>query len=206
MAPADLRHLVGFGARVMIEQAFKQTGTPVEPRALDGLLELFLDHYRAHVADLSRPFPGVVETLGALQAEGARMGVLTNKPHEMSEMVVKALGLAPYFAAVFGQGKRPYLKPDRRIFADVAEAVGGAGLGAVMIGDSLTDVQTARAAGAPVILLPYGYTPVPARELGADAVVDKFADIPAALRPLLGGSDRLAREPRDQTSGPGGRS
>jgi len=182
---ADLRHLVGFGARVMMAQAFVMTGGPADPARIAGLIDGFLDHYRAHIADFSRPFPGVVRTLDVLKEEGARLGVLTNKPQEMSDLLLAALGLTHYFAAVFGQGKRPYTKPDARIFADVVGEVGGAGLGALMIGDSLTDVETARAAGVPVILLPYGYTPTPARELGADAVVSEFCEIPAAVRRLL---------------------
>ena len=66
------------------------------------------------------------------------------------------------------------------------EEMGGVGAGSVMIGDSATDVATARAAGVPVILLSYGYTPEPARSLGADAVLDDFRDVPAAVRRLLG--------------------
>lgn len=57
---------------------------------------------------------------------------------------------------------------------------------ALMIGDSATDVATARAAGVPVILVSYGYTPEPAHTLGADVVVDSFADVPCAVRRLLG--------------------
>ena len=127
-----------------------------------------------------------MDTLDALKAEGARMGVLTNKQQDLSLLLLSKLGLDKYFAAVFGQGRAPYMKPDARIFQDVVREVGGRGAGAVMIGDSITDVETARAAGAPVILVPYGYTPEPASMLGADAVVDHFADVPAAVRRLLG--------------------
>ena len=111
------------------------------------------------------------------------MGVLTNKPHEMTMLLMSKLGLDKYFAAIFGQGRRPYIKPDARIFQDVVREIGG--LGALMIGDSVTDVQTARAAGAPVILVSYGYTPEPARTLGADIVVDEFRAVPGAVRRLL---------------------
>ena len=181
-----LRHLVGYGARVMIAQALRLTGGPVNETRLTVLVDAYIADYANHIADASRPFPGVVDTLEALKAEGARMGVLSNKPQDLSLLLLSKLGLDKYFAAVFGQGRAPYMKPDARIFEDVVREVGGRGAGAVMIGDSITDVETARAAGAPVILVSFGYTPEPASTLGADAVVDHFADIPAAVRRLLG--------------------
>ena len=183
---ADLRHLVGFGARTMMSEAYKMTGGPAEPGQIEGFMDGFLKHYRAHIADGSRPFPGVVETLERFKADGARMGVLTNKPHDLTMLLMSKLKLDRYFAAIFGQGRKPYTKPDPRIFPDVVREVGGTGTGALMIGDSVTDVQTARNGGAPVILLSYGYTPEPASTLGADLVVDDFREVPGAVRRLLG--------------------
>ena len=71
--------------------------------------------------------------------------------------------------------------------------MGGAGAGAIMIGDSATDVATARAAGVPVILVSYGYTPEPAQTLGADAVTDDFAEIPRLVRRLIGAQSDASR-------------
>ena len=183
---AALRRLVGFGARTLMAEAFKMTGDPADPARIESLVGAFIAHYRSHIADSSRPYSGVEETLAAYRAEGARMGVLTNKPHELTLLLMSKLGLDKYVAAIFGQGRMPYTKPDARIFADVVRDAAGAGAGAVMIGDSITDVQTARAGCAPVILVSYGYTPQPARTLGADAVVDDFREVPAAVRRLLG--------------------
>ena len=183
---AALRHLVGFGARTLMAEAFKMTGDPADPVRIESLVGAFIAHYRSHIADSSRPYSGVEETLAAYRAQGARMGVLTNKPHELTLLLMSKLGLDKYVAAIFGQGRMPYTKPDARIFQDVVRELGGPGDGALMIGDSITDVQTARAGGAPVILVSYGYTPQPARTLGADAVVDDFREVPAAVRRLLG--------------------
>ena len=183
---AALRHLVGFGARTLMAEAFKMTGDPADPARIESLVGAFIAHYRSHIADSSRPYPGVEETLAAYRAQGARMGVLTNKPHALTLLLMSKLGLDKYFSAIFGQGRMPYTKPDARIFRDVVRELGGPGDGALMIGDSITDVQTARAGGAPVILVSYGYTPQPARTLGADAVVDDFREVPAAVRRLLG--------------------
>jgi phosphoglycolate phosphatase len=124
----------------------------------------------------------VEATLKTLKADGARLGVLTNKPAELTGPLLDRLGMTGLFAAIYGAGRKSYTKPDPRIFHDVVDDCGGGP--AVMIGDSITDLTTAQAAGAPCILMSYGYTPVPARELGADRVLDDFAQLPGALKKL----------------------
>ena len=179
---AHLRHLVGFGARALISQAMEASGAPVGEDEMPALVEIFLTHYRAHIADGTKLFPQVAETLELLKARGARLGVLTNKPQELTDPLLPMLGLDGLFIAVYGAGRKPYTKPDPRIFQDVVADCGGGR--AVMIGDSITDLNTARAAGAPCILMSYGFTPVPASELGADIVLDEFARLPDALTRL----------------------
>ncbi len=180
---ADLRHLVGHGSRVMLAEAFAMTGAAMDEARLPALVDDYIAQYRQHVAVASRPFPGVAETLAALQAAGARLGVLTNKPQELTDLLLPALGLERYFAAVHGAGRYGYSKPDARVFHHVVDELGGGP--ALMIGDSITDLQTARAAQVPVILVSYGYTPEPAHMLGADAVTDDFTEIPALAARLL---------------------
>ena len=181
--PATLRHMVGFGARSLIEQAMAATGAPVEASTLPGLVDIFLEHYRAHIADESVAFPGVEQTLERLLAEGRRLAVLTNKPQEMADLLLQALNLDRFFPVVYGAGRMTYVKPDARIFHDVVRELGGEP--GIMIGDSITDVATARAAKAPVILVSYGYTPEPAHTLGGDAVTDDFAQVPALAHKIL---------------------
>ena len=178
-----LRHMVGFGAVALITQAMAAGGAPAVEGDMPALVEIFLDHYRHHIADGTRLFPEVAETLAALKRDGARLGVLTNKPQELTDLLLPRLGLEDMFSAVYGAGRKPYTKPDPRIFRDVMAELSGPGP-AVMIGDSITDLTTARAADAPCILMSYGFTPVPARELGADAVLDEFRQLPQALREL----------------------
>lgn len=177
--PVDLttlRHMVGFGAASAIKQAFAATGTPARDEDLPRLVENFRAHYGANIATHSKPFPRVRETLEMLKTKGTRMGVLTNKQQALTDLLLPVLDLDGYFGAIFGAGAKPYMKPDPRLFHDVTDALGGGP--AIMIGDSVTDVKTARAANAPVILVSYGYTPEPAETLGADAVTDDFAEIP----------------------------
>jgi len=185
--PDTLHHMIGFGARSLIAQAFTATGEEARAEEMPALEAIFLDHYRAHLADFSRPFPGVEETLTRLKEDGAQMAVLTNKPHVLAAPLLEQLDLLRFFPIVYGAGSRGYVKPDPRIFHDVVDELsGGKGHGGrgVMIGDSVTDLQTARASNVPCILMSYGYTPVPAASLGADTVLDHFAQLPGAVEQL----------------------
>jgi phosphoglycolate phosphatase len=185
IVPADLRHLVGHGARAMFEHALVKTGAPVSPDRLKGLTERFLAYYRANIARGSKPFPGVPETLDILAADGAGLGVCTNKPQDLTELLLSELALARHFPAVIGGGRTPYSKPDPRHVMEVVMALKGRRERAVFVGDSPVDVAAARAAGIPVIAMSYGYTPVPVSALGADAVVDDFAELPGIISRLV---------------------
>ena len=182
---ADLRHLVGHGARAMLDEAMKRTGAPADPARVEGLMDDFIAHYRTHIAAESRPFPGVEATLEKLQAEGARMGVLSNKPQELTSLLIPAVGFTRFFRAIHGAGRLEVVKPNARVFHHVIEEMGGEGAGAIMIGDSATDVATARAAGCPSIVLTYGYSSEPVETLGADRVTDDFCEIPKLVKELL---------------------
>ena len=186
LSPAHIRKLVGRGARNLIAESFKATGAPIAADRIEPLYHDFIADYSTHLAAASRPFPGVRETLDELAAGGAVMAVLTNKPHDASVQLLTELGLDGFFATICGQGKYPWLKPDRRLFEAVMGELGGDAGRAIMIGDSITDVETARAGAVPVILMRYGYTPEPAETLGADLVLDDFRLVPAAARGLLG--------------------
>jgi phosphoglycolate phosphatase len=182
--PVALHHMIGFGARSLITQAFALTGEEARAEEMPALEAIFLDHYRAHLADFSRPFAGVEDTLARLKEEGVPMAVLTNKPHALAAPLLERLDLSRFFSVVYGAGVRDYVKPDPRIFHDlVDELSGGKGHGGrgVMIGDSVTDLQTARASNVPCVLMSYGYTPVPAASLGADAVLDHFPQLPDTI-------------------------
>jgi len=183
--PADLRHLVGHGARAMFEHALLRTGASVPPSRLASLTEGFLAYYRANIACGSAPFPGVPETLDLLAGRGAGLGICTNKAQDLTELLLEALNLTRHFPAVIGGGRTPYSKPDPRHLLETVNALKGRRDRAVLVGDSPVDVAAARAAGIPVIAMSYGYTPVPVAELGADAIADDFAALPELISRLV---------------------
>ena len=182
--PARVRHTVGGGAWGMVERGFALTGEPLAAAEVDRWTAAFLRHYRAHLSDLSRPFPGVRETLEALAAEHAVMAVCTNKSVEASRRLLRDLELDGFFGAVLGGDSLAVRKPDPEHLAATIRAVGGEPANAVMVGDSEIDVAAARNLGVPAIAVAYGYAAVPAAELGADAVIERFAELPAAIAAL----------------------
>jgi phosphoglycolate phosphatase len=183
--PSELRHLVGYGVRSLFERAFQETGAVISAEQMAHYSDEFLVHYRANIARESRPFPRVPETLDLLARQGSALGVCTNKPHDLTELLLAELKLARHFPAVIGAGRMPYNKPDPRHVFDVITALKGNSRRAVMVGDSPVDVSAARAAGIPVIAMSYGYTPTPVQELGADIVLDDFAALPEAVAQLV---------------------
>lgn len=181
----ETRNLVGAGARVMIERGLALEGARVSPEELDRLLARFMIHYEANLADQSRPFPGALEMLDRLKASNALLVVCTNKYEGFSVKLLRALGLAERFACIAGSDTFPMRKPDAGHLLGAVSRAGGHSSKVVMVGDSRTDVATARAANVPVIAVSFGYSDVPAGELGADKLVDRLSDVPAAAAELL---------------------
>ena len=171
---AAARHLVGRGAKALIERGFSDAGETLDDEAAVTHMARFLDVYRGRIADESVVFEGVPEALDRLAAAGARLCVCTNKPTGLSRLLLDAVGLSRHFAGVTGADSVPHKKPDgRHLNAAVTEA-GGDPARCLMVGDSLPDVAAARAAGAPVIVVPFGYTETPAAELGGDRLAEHY--------------------------------
>jgi phosphoglycolate phosphatase len=181
----QMRNIVGNGARVMIERGLALEGKRASTVELDKMLARFLVHYETHLSDGSRPFPGAKETLDTLKDSGALLVVCTNKFEGLSVKLLQDLGLAHYFACIAGSDTFPVRKPDAGHLLGAISKAGGHSSSAIMVGDSVTDVSTARAANVPVIAVSFGYSDVPAQKLGADRVTGSLLEVPAIARELL---------------------
>ena len=125
----------------------------------------------------SRLYPGVEAALAAFERAGWRQAVCTNKTESLAKLLITKLGIAGRFAFVCGQDTFGVGKPDAKPLLETIAASGGARRHAVMVGDSATDIKTARAAGVPVIAVDFGYADVPVEELGPDRVVSHFDEL-----------------------------
>lgn len=185
ISASPARGLVGGGARVMIERGLAAHGMRVNESELDRMQARFLAYYEDHLADRSQPFPGTVEALDAFAARNARLVVVTNKYERYAVKLLAALGLAPRFAVIAGPDTFGARKPDPGHLLGAVARAGGDAAATIMVGDSVVDVATARAANVPVVAVSYGYTDVDASALGADRVVDRLDEIPVAMDALL---------------------
>ena len=178
------RSMVGAGARALIERGYARAGRALAKPQLDAQFVEFLAFYNEHVADKSTLFPGVSACLERCRAEGWRLAVCTNKIESSSKLLLGKLGVLDRFAFVCGQDTFGVAKPDPKPLRETVAAAGGVIGRAVMIGDSVTDIRTARAAGIPVLAVDFGYTDVPVTELGPDRVISHFDALDEAVRAL----------------------
>jgi phosphoglycolate phosphatase len=185
------KDLIGGGAKIMLARAVEAQGGVPEDE-FKRLYKAMLGYYEAHNAVHTVPYPGVREVLGALAADGVRMAVVTNKFEAFARNVLTQLNLIGVFDTVIGgdsmgrDDKGQFLaKPHPAPVMAAHKATGGGRF--AFVGDSSYDVRSAKAAGVPVIAAAYGYCDAPPQDLGADGVIDSFADLIPALESLGGG-------------------
>lgn len=174
--------MVGDGVPTLVARALAASGA--DPAAAGTALPRFLEIYEANAANLTRPYPGVPETLAALRRRGYRTAICTNKPQRATLAVMQGLDLLPLFDGIAGGDRFPVRKPDPgHLLSLIAEFGAGPGRSA-MIGDNENDAAAARAVGMPLVLMRYGYARVDPESLEADALLDHFAELPRALERL----------------------
>ncbi|MFN7128117.1 MAG: HAD-IA family hydrolase [Brevundimonas sp.] len=177
--------LIGSGARALLVHGFEAAGASIERAKSEALFERFLVDYAGHIADGSRPFEGVVETLERLTERGATLVVATNKRSDLSELLLDKLGLTRHFAAIVGPDQVSARKPSGAHLKEAVVKGGGDPERAIMVGDAAPDAEAARDAGMPCILTTFGYTPVPVETLGGDVLIDAFEDVEEAIDGVL---------------------
>lgn len=167
----SIRDFVGKGVVNLVNKCFEASGGGGEEDRTRAHA-VFERHYSAGIADRSRPYPGVVDGLEALERAGIAMGCVTNKAGRFTEPLLELTGLRRFFGVVVSgdtvERKKPH--PDPMLYA--AGKLGASPAETLVVGDSLNDVQSARAAGCAVVVVPYGYREgLSLEDLGADAVV-----------------------------------
>lgn len=173
---AEVRALIGEGARLLVARALERRGLP---QPAEDVLPVFLDCYAGRLLETTRPYPGIPEALDALAPRA--LAVLTNKPGDMSRTILEGLGLAGRFRRVYGAGDLAARKPDPEGLRRLLAEAGVAAEDAVMVGDSAIDVRTARAAGVRALGVAWGFDPQSLRREPPDAIVSSPSELPAAL-------------------------
>ena len=184
----SVRPMIGAGVAKLIERGFREAGVPLNEAGRNALVPRFMEIYTACATDKTRLIPRAREVLNHFYHAGFRQALCTNKPYAVTMQILNALDIAGFFGSVVGGDSTSEKKPHPLPLQTCMEQLNVCPSVSIMIGDSGADVGAARAAGIPVILVPDGYTGVPAASLGADYVTSSLAELPEYLitqRPLL---------------------
>lgn len=176
------RYLVGAGVRALLERGLTTHGKTVSPERFDELFKIFLDYYARNIAKTSRPYPGVIDALLDLKSQGWRFAVCTNKLEAYSVRLISELKMSHWFEAICGGDTFAFRKPDPRHLTETIARAGGGD--AIMVGDSRADVDSARAAGIPIIGVTFGYTDIAMKDLKPDMLIDHFDQFANAVHRL----------------------
>jgi phosphoglycolate phosphatase len=178
------RKFVGRGGRALIRQGFAASGREISDSRLEAVFAAFLAHYERHLTDKTVLYDGVDAALDALAIAGHRFAVCTNKFERAARLLLRQLGCAERFAAIAGQDTFPVSKPNGGALRLTIEKAGGDPARAIMVGDTATDVATARDACLPVVVVDFGYGAEPAAALKADKIIGHFNELPDAVQAL----------------------
>lgn len=189
LCPEEDRSYAGRGGRSMIHRSFAKAGRDPEgatERAMTtALYPELLAAYELRIADQTTLFDGALGCMDALEAAGWRLGVCTNKPERLALMLLERLGVLHRFGVVLGADSLAVRKPDPEHFRETARRIGADPARSVMLGDTKTDLDTARAAGAPVVLTRFGFAAEPLEHLAPDNVIGHFDELPGVLERLM---------------------
>lgn len=178
--------LVGSGVAALVERAFETRGQSLTSDELGANVAVYRVLYGARLTRSTRTYDGVVEAISRLGDRGIASAICTNKEEHLARSMIESLGLREHFMAIVGgmPGRRP--KPSPEPLLETVARLGVCRQTVVMVGDSAADVSCAKAAGIKAICVSFGYSQIPVKYLGADRVIDSFAELEAACQLLYG--------------------
>ena len=181
---ADVTSMIGRGVEKLVERAFAATGNPLSPAELRREHAEMMDIYARHLTGATTLMPGAGQMLEELCDEGVALGLVTNKPQRFIETILDFFHLSSVFAVAIGGDSGVAKKPAPDMLLAAMEELGAEPRNTIMVGDSTSDVEAARAAGVQVVLVRGGYSVEPIDRLGADRVIDGLSSLSGALPAL----------------------
>lgn len=174
------------GGRAMLRLGFGRLGMAWTEADVDAQYPVLLGAYGDAIDIHTRLYPGAVAAVEALRGAGFRTAICTNKPEGLAETLCQRLGIRDLFGALIGADTLPVRKPDPAPYRAAVMQAGGAVARSVLIGDTVTDRDTARAAGVPVVLVSFGPEGEGVARMSPDALLRDYADLPELAQRLLG--------------------
>lgn len=173
------------GGRAMLTLSLERLGHDAPEAEVERGYPILLDAYGQALDVHTALYPGAVAAVNALRADGMRVGVCTNKPEGLAETLLQRLGVRDLFGSLIGADTLPTRKPDPAPYRAAVERAGGDVARSLLVGDTITDRETARAAGVPSVLVTFGPLGQGVADLEPEALLDHFDDMPALARTLL---------------------
>ncbi|WP_022703436.1 HAD-IA family hydrolase [Pseudorhodobacter ferrugineus] len=178
--------LVAFGGgRAMLRLGYSRLGMTWTEANIDAQYPVLLEAYEQAIAVHSALYPGAVQAVQVLRAAGYATAICTNKPERLAVMLCDHLGISNLFGALLGADTLPVRKPDPAHFFETVRRAGGDPARSLLIGDTITDRDTARAAGVPIILVGFGPEGQGVERLTPDALLHHYDDLPALVDRFL---------------------
>jgi phosphoglycolate phosphatase len=173
------------GGRAMLTLGFERTkshGTDEVDRQYPVLLEAYASAISTH----TYLYPGAMDAIKELKSRGYLVGICTNKPEGLAEQLMRDLGVREEFGSLIGADTLPVKKPDPKPLFEAAMRAGGDPKQTLLVGDTITDRNTAKAAGVPSVLVTFGPSGGDMAALGPEALLDDYADLPNIVANLIG--------------------
>lgn len=172
------------GARAMLRLGFDRLG--LGEAGIDAQFPLFLAHYGDNIDVFTKLYPGAEAAVEGLLAAGYKLGICTNKPEGLAELLMTRLGVRGLFQSLIGADTLPVRKPDPQPYLAAVDRAGGVVAQSLLVGDTVTDRETARAAGVPSVLVTFGPDGSDVAALAPEAFLDNYADLAGIVAPLIG--------------------
>jgi phosphoglycolate phosphatase len=173
------------GGRAMLERALRQLPPHERAAAVEAGYPLLLEAYARDIDTHTTLYPGAMDAVAALRAAGCRLGICTNKPAALAELLLERLGVRGAFDSLIGADTLSVRKPDPATLHEAVRRAGGAPGHALLVGDTRTDRDTARAAGVPCVLVGFGPDGAGVAAMAPEAVIGAYHELPPVVQRLL---------------------
>lgn len=176
--------IIGHGAKAMITRAFEINDKKLDNETLELLFKHFLQDYSVNIANETTLFDGVIEAMNTLEENGYSFALCTNKTESMARLLLEELGVTKRFKSITGGDTFEFRKPDARHLEETAKLAGFAISDAIMIGDSATDINAALNSNIPSVVVTFGYSDLPIKDLGATEIINSFSELTKAIESI----------------------
>ncbi len=173
------------GGRAMIRLGFQRMDADPTHEEIDEQYILLLQNYENAIDTFTYLYDGVHEILVELTQKEWSLGVCTNKPERLARILLDKLGILGHFRSLVGADTYPFRKPDPRALTKTIEAMGGTISRSVLIGDTVTDLETARGAGIPIVLVGFGPMGKRIAEIRPDRILTSYHGLPEIANSLV---------------------